>query len=247
VAISGGGSSSSQAGGHKVLIEQVGVEYRVASVTGSFTTAFSGTSDPFCQPFGSCGLRGTLSETLIPEQRSMSFYGARIVKHRLGAHKVLADLQAGRFRLAVGALPSLRGELIETVGAPGATACSDRVVVSGVPVSGRIQGAIERFGIDPVDQSSFGPPTQPIRDSSRTHCQGPTSGDVDGSGEIALARVPSDSLVDPRLTLHFLSSGGFAGPGFSGSRDGQLVMTLVRRRLTAETTTITLSPGDSVG
>ncbi|MFL6110385.1 MAG: hypothetical protein ACJ786_03400 [Catenulispora sp.] len=73
------------------------------------------------------------------------------------------------------------------------------------------------------------------------------STDLDRGGVMALARVPIDSLLGPRLTLHFVSAGAFAGPGFSGTRGGAFDVTLTRGRLAADTSRITLYPGDSVG
>ena len=159
------------------------------------TAAFTGSPDPFCQPLGSCGEHGTLTEQLSAADHTLSFYGARIVKRRVSSRKVLADLRAGRFRLENGMPSALRGTLSETIGAPGAAACTDRVGVSGLVISARSQGAMDRFGILTSDQSGDG--SSSTADPFRTHCQGPMSTDLDRGGVMALARVPIDSLLGP--------------------------------------------------
>ena len=102
VETSGSSSSGSFPGPpprRKVLVEQVTLRYRVASLPGALDTSFSGEPDPFCAALDSCGASGTLRLSLLQPQKELVLSASRTVKTRVSARRAVADLRRGRLRL----------------------------------------------------------------------------------------------------------------------------------------------------
>ena len=72
----------------KVLIEQVTLRYRIASLPGTLDASFSGEPNPFCAALGSCGATGSLALSLpaVPAARC-TLQASRTVPARVDARR----------------------------------------------------------------------------------------------------------------------------------------------------------------
>lgn len=109
---SGGGSSTSSSGvsgpatpTHHILLEQVTLHYRVASLPGAVDAGFSGEPDPFCAALGSCGTSGSVALSVGDFRHTIAVTATRVVPKRLGARQILADLRRGRLTMDGGEFP----------------------------------------------------------------------------------------------------------------------------------------------
>lgn len=224
---------------HKVLLEQVTLRYRLASLPGaSVDVAFSGGPDPFCEALDSCGATGTLELTLPNFNQTLTVQASRPVARRVDARQVLADLRDGRLRPSGGEVggprPGITAEVAETVAGPGGARCQaasgtrvDQVFFTAGPSrSGRSVALVLN---DPVDVGAF-----------RTYCPGPSDIDVFGSGPaVARTSIGIAQLLARHSVVTLPLSGSFAGVGYVGTRSGALGFSLTRERIRAGTVEVT--------
>jgi hypothetical protein len=240
VTISGGSGSSTGTGTsvsitagtkpvpipREVLQEYAHVVYRAEASSGELTTQFSGLPAPVCAPLGACGTSGTLSGALSAGGAggTISFYGTRIVKHRVGARAALADLRAGRLEIYASPYPlAVHDAVSELLQRPDGTTCTDQTdtkLVVGAPFVPPRRGVVLSLGFNgPFGLGSFDP--------LRTRCPGPSSTDVLGSSAMATATVPGRAPGAGQMTLTFRHPGAFTSSGYSGMRGGAATISLV--------------------
>jgi hypothetical protein len=206
------------------------LDYRIASIAGSITTDFRGAPGGACAALGACGTSGSsaysianahgeltviASKRLRKGQRPASFKKMLDALHRGAVPELFAfaDLSGGRVTVA------------ERFGSPAGT-CADSLFTQapGVDV---VRGRDE-LGIALRSDGGF-------TDSVRTRCPGPAEQDAIGSGTIAIGRIPLSSLGKRHLQVAATSTHGFAGGGYTGTRRGQLVLSLELKRAGIET------------
>ena len=218
---------------HKVLIEQVALRYRIASLPGALDASFSGEPDPFCAALGSCGVTGTLALSL-PRYRSTLFVSAsRIVAQRVDAGEAVADFRRGLLHGGGGGFgpPGVNStaRVVETFAGSGGWRCQDSVDSRGpqlFPAAGPRSGAGVALALD----SSLGP------DLLRTHCPGPSFVDVFGNSRaVVRASIGAARLLAHHSVISMASRGTFAGLGYVGSRSGALRFSLTLERVRAGT------------
>lgn len=238
----GGGSTSSSSSGsfpapaiHNVLIEQVTLRYRVATLPGTLETSFSGEPDPFCAALASCGANGTVGLSLGPFQRTMSVTAVRVVRRRVGEHEALADLRRGRLVVGYGLVgpPSVLTSTSETIQQGDGSRCQAVTTSRNAQLFVGPANPVERPGpalhVTLDDQNQAG--------LLRTFCPGPLDTDVFGQQQIVVAEgsLGSAQLLERHSVLSLTSQGSFAGPGYVGTRGGDLPLALTLEHVKAGT------------
>ncbi len=236
-------SSSSSSGpgprSTRQVLEYVQLHYRVAPGSTGIQTLFSGAGDGSCVVVDSCGAVGSLNLSVHPSGTLMVF-ASRIVRGRRSAGRILGDLRSGR--LTVNGFSTLTGDVAETYTWGDGSSCRDSV---GAPRLELSLGSRGRGGsgarIPMTLVSSTGPGVEVLR----THCPGPADADLlspsgafGGSGLIASGSVTLRQLLAKRSSLDLGEPAGFAGLGYTGSRQGALRLNL---------TLIKVSTGSSTG
>lgn len=222
-----------------VLQETADVKYRIASISGSLSTDFSGLPAPLCAPLGACGDSGHLAES-IAGGGSLTFSAARIVPRRVSAAAALRDLRSGRMHLDGFLQASPAHEITsETLAQADGTTC--RASTDGGQFE--LNAAIRRDG-DQILLASLGPASG--IDPLRTRCPGPPATDVLGGQSDILATAPLalGQIGRAHLTLSLSGAGTFSGLSWSGSRSGTLVVALTRERVRAGTRRVRIVIGE---
>jgi hypothetical protein len=218
---------------HKVLIEQVALRYRIASLPGTLDASFSGEPDPFCAALDSCGATGSIALSL-PRYRSTVFVSAsRVVTQRVDADQAVADFRRGLLHAGGGGIgppgADTTARVAETFDGSGGWRCQDSVVSRGPQLFPAVRprsGAGIAFGID----GSLGP------DLLRTHCPGPSFVDVFGhSRAVVRASIGAARLLAHHSVISMTSPGSFSGFGYVGTRAGALRFSLTLERVRAGT------------
>ncbi len=240
---SSSGSSSSSSGPspsprpRTELVERIQMRYRVAA-TGALQESFSGASDPFCQVSDACGVSGT-SDLTLGHVSSIDLSAGRIVRHVVGRAGAIADLRAGKFRLGFFVGNNARVSAAENVQRPGSAACHDARAFSTQLLLSSSPGGLDVI----LGSPALGTPD----DALRTHCPGPSTAEVFGSGQGfgkggftvagAFAHGPLRlALLGRRsVAVTLTRGGGFAGFDYSGSRGGAVALTLALTQLRAGT------------
>jgi hypothetical protein len=241
---SSGGSSSSGSGSsptpprRTVLVERIQMRYRLAATAGALQESFSGAGDPFCQVLDACGVSGT-SDLTLRHVSSIDLSASRIVRRVVSRARAIADLRAGKFSLGLLVGLGARVSVAEKLQRPDATVCRDVRTVSTQLLLSPSPGGLDAI----LGSPAFGTPA----DALRTHCPGPSTADVFGSGQgfgnggftVAGAFAQGSlkfALLGRRILVVALTRGGrFSGFDYSGSRGGAVLLTLARTQLRAGT------------
>jgi hypothetical protein len=225
------GSSSPELRRRGPRVQTIGLEYSVESATGSLSADFAGLPGPGCAPLDACGAAGSLSYSLGPPTESVEVVGRRRVHGRGGGLGfALLALRQGRMSTRVEALSNTRddsagnGTTTTRVTLPDGTVCSDSV--TGEAPSLDAGGRPLELLLGPSGGASFA--------SVRTHCPGPAATDLTGGGGLASGRLDARTLGNDRIDLPLRSGGPLAGPGYAGSRSGEIVLHLRLRHAVAE-------------
>jgi hypothetical protein len=234
-------------GTRTIRIAAIEYEYRVAGISGSLTTTFAGTADPFCRPFDSCGAQGT--GTYTPSNIGSSGRAAIVGWRQVGLHErvtrrsEIRELHAGQLRVE-GDLFGPEGALAKvaaTVRHADGSTCTDpgETLPLGVfEIGGSRKSA--HFVLDPPDYSSV--------DALRTWCQGPSESDVLGSnGSLAAGTVPVTSFGSRSLRVPIVPHGSFKTSGYSGNRTGELDLNLQLTRTRFLVRRFRVSRGEEIG
>jgi hypothetical protein len=217
-----------------IFIEYARLRYRIRGATGTLETAFTGDPEPLCQPLDSCGVAGALRVAVNGYAGQFQLSFSRQVARRAGRRRALADLRAGRLTdegIGLVAAPvAVVSEAETRAGAPG---CQDATAVR-LPL--QIGGSPFGAATGPL-QVGFGSVTDQT-DPLRTHCAGPSTGDVAGlrvpfgpgfggpSVSIATGSIPTRLLGSRSAVVAVANPGGFSEGGYSGTRSGSLQFTL---------------------
>lgn len=210
----------------RALVEQASVDYRITGVRGSLGVSFGGIGDPFCEPLGTCGAEGTVTVTpAFQAGQVIDLTGSRTVHRRVGMRAAVADLLGGRLGGQGGFGDDLPAILSGTASSPGTASCTD----SGDVTAGLTGSVAHRTElIVALDDNSFGFGFG-VGDPLRTRCAGPGLADVAGGRALARAAVSLAQFAAPTITINLTNPGGFTAAGYSGSRSGQVTVTLARR------------------
>lgn len=223
------------------LEESATVVYRVTGFAGTLSTDFAGLAPPLCDGLGACGTSGRLLQTFAMGG-TLSFSGTRLVRRRVGAQGVLADLRRGRLHLfdTFGSSP-LRTTVDETLARSDGSRCRDHAVTHLSAGGDRARRASDelRLSANPGEFPGGG------IDPFRTRCPGPSAADILGPGNqpLAAATVSAAHLGDPRLSIVFRNRGSFDGAAYSGERSGAVVLSLSLVRSRGVTRRVTLFQG----
>jgi hypothetical protein len=218
---------------HRVLVEQAQIDYRVASVTGALVDSFAGSPDPFCEPLAACETTGSvrLAITRIPQK--LEFLGARVVKRRASKSQALKDFHAGRLGFydnsyALDPTVMLAGSLA----GPGAQQCTSTILSRFlVRLASRPSRSADELSLGPSGVDDISANQDPLR----TRCPGPGLDTIVGAGATASGTIPLSGLGAPRIELVLGNPGRFAGLGYTGTRSGSIVITLLRTKVSGET------------
>jgi hypothetical protein len=218
------------------LLEQITVDYRLQRISGTLTTDFRGITDPACLALDACGTSGSLSDAISETGGSVQVQAARFVGRRVSGAAALRDLRAGRLRIEfVAASRAIRGRLSATATWSGGPTCRDQIAQE-LGLNGSVKGTAVDLSLAAVNPGGA--------DILRTHCAGPASVDVLGSGgTIAGATFQVRTLGDRRLHLTLPGSGRFIGPGYEGARGGAVAVDLRLLRVRGGTRAVKGLPG----
>ncbi|HWF74440.1 MAG TPA: hypothetical protein VG186_13915 [Solirubrobacteraceae bacterium] len=210
---------------HTALDEHAEVAYRIASVTGALSTTFAGLPAPYCAPLGACGTSGALSDSFAATG-VVIFSADRIVKHRVGARRALADLRAGRLAVfdSWDGIP-FKEAITEKLSGPGAATCSDGESATEF-AAGTQRGGRHTLRLG-LASAAAGQGGTADADPLRTRCPGPSSTDVAGTSPLARATISTAGLGAHRMTIAFRSGGSFSSGAYQGTRAGSVVVALV--------------------
>jgi hypothetical protein len=202
-------------------------EYGIQSMAGSLVTTFSGSADPFCRPFDSCGVQGTSTYSTATKGGDVGIGGYRV----LGRHEkvtrraALRELRAGRLAvsgdsiLADGALARIASSVRHADG----SSCTDPGETSPLApltVARARKAAHFVLGSSIYDRGN----------TLRTDCQGPSEDDVLGpKAALATGSVPVTALGAKSLQVKLAAAGSFRAGAYTGSRSGAIDLRLVRK------------------
>ncbi len=213
------------------LEEEAGVQYRVVGVSGALGAAFSGIGEPACQPYGTCDTTGSLSVSVSASHQTLTFFGSRIVGHRVGEVRALEDLRAGRLNVADTSFGLRLGDRVTgRLRWPDGSTCADTVTAAEAPIQSGVKGHADLFKLAAGSEDFF-----PGADPLRSRCPGPSSSELVGDGALATGSVPFRDFGAIRLTLRLSASGSFRAPEYQGARLGAIVLTLARARVNGGT------------
>jgi hypothetical protein len=236
----GGGSSSSGSfstaptapPGHRFLLEQVALRYRVASLPSALSATFSGEPDPFCAALASCGATGSLALSLPRFSHTFVLRATRVVRTRVSSRQALADLRHGMLSLGLGPPVStgrgLQAEVSETF--QGGEGSSCRAASRSRQVQLFVNPEVRRGGAHVVLSDPD------LAGLMRTYCPGPSDSDLFGrSRAVATATLSREQLLRRRSVFALAASGSFAGLGYAGTRGGALQFSLTLEQVRAGT------------
>ncbi len=232
---SSGSFSSGAPPRRKVLLEQVTLRYRVASLPSSLDSTFSGESDPFCAALNTCGASGNLALSFPRFAGTLVLSGSNEVPRPVSSRRAISDLRRGRLFLGGGAPGPLdRGlssQVSETYVAADGSRCQSTSTsrqahmffASAGPTGGRL--GLQVALVDPNDAGVL-----------RTYCPGPADTDVFGTKpQVASTSVSVAQLLRHRSVISLSRNGDFAGVGYAGTRGGSVAFSLTLERVRAGT------------
>jgi hypothetical protein len=214
------------------------LDYAVDGVSGAVSTTFAGLPGPGCAPLDSCGVLGSVDYSLDRAPGTVHVLGHRRVHGGGGGLGfALLALRQGRMHARIAFEPEDNGDTTKVTGPtgtttermtlPDGTVCRDSVTGDAPPFGGEVPGLGARALV-------LGPADQPGIDVLRTRCPGPAEADAVGAGGLAVAAPQTASLGRQEIDLPLRAGGAFAGPGYAGSRSGQIVLHLSLSRARAE-------------
>jgi len=221
---------------HKGLVENVSIQYRIATAGGTVTTTFAGRPSPLCVPFDACGTSGTITDALSVVGTRFEFDAQRVVTRRVSRRGVLADLRSGRLPLQDSGV-LIADTLSANVDWSAGSACTDRL---------RQLNALFVNADESQHHSNvvFSVATDQIEDPFRTACPGPGTTDVLGSSSALGQEVlPVRALGRKSLRIVLAAGGRFVAGSYAGSRGGGMTLGLKLVRLRAGTKTEDVFPG----
>jgi hypothetical protein len=211
-----------------VRVLEVGLEYRVAGLSGQLTTSFTGAAEPLCAGLDACGTSGTIAYSPAATSGRVVVGAERRLRagERPTRRSALAELRAGR--LVVFGDVELRQDTLahvsSTVTRPGDTTCTDSVTTPFAPFSA--------FEAAHALQLRLGKPSEELGpDGLRTRCPGPGESDTLARGSLAAGRIGLGRLGVRSLSVTLTRPGTFASGAYTGTRSGALTLRLVRRRI----------------
>jgi hypothetical protein len=204
-------------------------DYGIKSMAGSLVTSFSGSAEPFCRPFDSCGVQGTSTYSTGTKGGTVEIGGWRV----LGRHErptrrsAMRELRRGLLgvdgdsMLAEGA----QAKVASSVHYPDGTFCTD---TGGSVDLATLTGTHARKAARLV----LGPPNFDRADSLRDDCQGPSEDDVFTSKTpLATGSVPVTALGAKSLQTKLVAAGSFRAGAYTGSRSGEIDLQLALKRV----------------
>ena len=212
----------------RVLVEQVTLRYRIASLSGTLDTTFSGEPDPFCAALASCGTSGNLTVGIRPFGGTLVVTASREVPQRVNASQAIADLRRGRLLMQGAGLRPFRPPFVSTATTETFSAADG----SRCQAAGTSQQAQLFFGPGPGPARPLNALTATMIETNpsglmRTYCPGPTDSDVFGQEQVlADGSVGAAGLLRRHSVLSLTHPGAFAGVGYVGTRGGALQFSL---------------------
>ncbi|MGO9899804.1 MAG: hypothetical protein ACLP0J_08945 [Solirubrobacteraceae bacterium] len=219
---------------HRVVSEYVKLSYRVAARPSALQVGFTGTSDPICQAFDSCGTSGSISVALANVAPTFTLSASRAVKKARGsAHAALRDFRNGRLRLDYLSSESLTaaGVVTETLTRTDGSGCTDSTRVPGLMFYAAASSGSTRPLVISLENGNY-----PGADVLRTHCEGPDDSEITGTGGaaanfgapvvLAQGSLSPSQLLNDHADLTLSNPGMFHGIDYSGTRAGALTLQL---------------------
>ena len=204
-------------------VQSIGLDYAVESVSGGLSADFTGLPGPGCAPLDACNSSGSLSYLLRSTSESVEIFGQRRVHGNGGGLGfALLALRQGRMRTRVEALSigpddsTGQGTASARVRLPDGTVCTDSATGPGAGLDS---------GGRPLELV-LAPSGQGGADPLRTRCPGPSDADLGGGGGVAAGTLDARALGNDRIDLPLRTSGPLVGPGWAGSRSGEIVLHL---------------------
>lgn len=236
---SGGGSGSSPGRSPTLLDERVVLTYRIAIAPATLRATLLGERDPFCLELDSCATDGALAMSVGSRRATITVSADRIVRHRAGRARALADFRARRLLLNI-PFPGPTGPIssAETLSRSQGATCTasspqQRVTAwLGSPFAPPpfIIGANGPVPVPPHRQARRIPVLLTIEDpanSLRTDCAGPTAADVFGAdGVLGRGAMAFGQLLHSRTTVTLHPTARYSAPGYFGSISGSLTVTM---------------------
>lgn len=205
----------------------VGLDYGVVGVSGALGATFAGLPGPGCAPLDACGASGSVTWSLSRISARVLITGSRRVHGDGGGLGFgLLALRQGRMRVSLQAFSDDDSESATSTGTastrvtlPGGTVCTDSARGPAPELDGGVarSGAL-RITLGPVDEQGI--------DAVRTRCPGPLQTDMSAGGALAAGVLDPRTLGAKDIDLPLRTGGALVGPGYGGSRSGQIVLHL---------------------
>lgn len=205
----------------------VGLEYGVVGVSGALGATFAGLPGPGCAPLDACGASGSVTWSMSRISARVLITGSRRVHGDGGGLGFgLLALRQGRMRVNLLAFSDDDTESATSTGTasarvtlPDGTVCTD----SASGPAPQLDGGVGRTGALRV---TLAPVDQPGLDAVRTRCPGPLQTDMSAGGALAAGVLDPRTLGEKTIDLPLRTGGALVGPGYAGSRSGQIVLHL---------------------
>jgi hypothetical protein len=215
----------------------VELDYVADGASGALTADFSGLPGPGCAPLDACGASGSVAYSLGRLDETFYVVGHRRVRGGGGGLGfALLALRQGRMDARL----DVESEDEDGTNGQGSTGTTSARVtlpdgtVCGDSVTGPVPALAGRRSPSRALKVVLGPPDEGGADVLRTRCPGPEQADVAGTGPAASGTFDSRTLGQPRIDVPLRIGGAFAGPGYAGSRSGEIVLHLRLRHARAE-------------
>ncbi|MFL5910284.1 MAG: hypothetical protein ACJ768_06930 [Gaiellaceae bacterium] len=212
-------------------VQTIGLQYDVESVSGGVRADFAGLPGPGCTPLDACGASGSVGYSLAATPEEVDVFGQRRVRgDGAGLGFALLALRQGRMHTRVEALSTRpddfagQGSATSRITLPGGSVCSDTATGEAASLDS---------GAHPLELL-LGPSSQLGGDAVRTRCPGPSQADLAGGGALASGRLDARTLGNNRIDLPLRTAGPLVGPGYAGSRSGEIVLHLRLRHAGAQ-------------
>jgi hypothetical protein len=199
------------------------ISYRVIRLSGAIDARVAGLQRG-CALLDACGLSGDLRYALDVRRGEVALYASRPGRpQKSGLAGLLRALGRGKLALGFdGELPDgASAQLSANEFRDGAPTCSDSSEVAVPELEGSQRGPGLRLSL----ALAFG------ADPFRTHCPGPASSTVTQRRPLASAMVTPRELLRRHLIVRLRGTGRFAGVGYSGSRNADVVLELRRTHI----------------
>ena len=208
---------------HVGLVERVVAAYRLSASSGVMVAGFQAAAGPLCQSLGDCGASGSVSLAGLTAGRVLVVSGSRIVRHRVGRARALADFRAKGFE-GFGDV-TVRANVTGLISGGESTTCSDR---RSSPFDLQLSVGQGRTIVGLSDQTG---------DAVRTYCPGPLAADLIPTNGFYFAQgsFSNRQLGAPVMSASFEPPGRFPRSPYLGGWSGTLGLTFTRVRLQAGT------------